>query len=92
MTKIFTLFLTISIAFFQNSLAQSSTKTDSLETNKLAVGDRIARLKKNISLTKSDQDIMIATTDLADIYYKIEAYDKAYLHYTKALQIAEEKK
>ena len=94
MTNIFTLFLTISFVFLQNILAQSNfqNKTiDSLETNDVAVGDKITLLEKSIFTAESLRKKMGFSAYLGDVYFDIEIYDKAYLYYTKALQIAQEK-
>jgi len=94
MTRIFTLFLTLSIVFSQNTIAQSKFSTkiiDSLETNTIPVSDKIKLLEKNISNTEDLHTKMEFSAYLGDIYSDIEVYDKAYLNYTEALKIAQKK-
>jgi len=94
MTKIFTLFLTLSIVFLQNTLGQSNDINkliDSLETSDTPVSDKITFLEKNISTTENPLKKMEFAAYLGDVYSDIEVYDKAYLNYIKALQIAQKK-
>jgi len=94
MTKIFTLILIISIVFSQKTLAQTKPTNkiiDSLETNNVPVAGRITFLEKNIATTHNPLGKMEFSAYLGDVYSDIEIYDKAYLYYTKALQIAQKK-
>jgi len=80
--------------FLQNTLGQSNNVNkiiDSLEVNVISVRDKITFLKKSISITDKPQIKMEFTAYLGDVYSSIEVYDKAYLYYTKALQIAQKK-
>lgn len=92
MNKIFILIIYFTFATISYAQTNDAIKIiDSIKAISISVDRKITLLEKNISSEKDTHTIMINAAALGDLYLIIEAYDKAYEFYTKALQIAQNK-
>ncbi|PHS10553.1 MAG: hypothetical protein COA88_02070 [Kordia sp.] len=93
MNRVITLIIYFTFTIINYAQTNDAIKIiDSIKSSPISVDKKITLLEKNISSEKDTYTIMINAAVLGDLYSIIEAYDKSYEFYIKALQIAQSKK
>ncbi|NQY28710.1 MAG: tetratricopeptide repeat protein [Flavobacteriaceae bacterium] len=93
MNRIFILIIYFAFATINYAQTNDAIKViDKIKSSSISVDKKISLLETNISSEKDTLTIMLNAAALGDLYSIIEAYDKSYEYYIKALQIAQSKK
>jgi len=92
MKKIITLFLLsftfLSLVAQENEPPSLKYIIDSVNSKGLSNNKKVELLEKYIPTSENEELLMQASMLLADIYTDLELYEKAYLFYTKSLELA----